>query len=246
MDPPELPVAQLVRLAGPVRDQREPGAGGAEPHGRGRGGHLRRVRALPPGGPPGGTPVTPVGQPLGRHDALRRPVAAGRGDDDRQHGRRPRRPTACPGLRPAGRAARGGLDAARQRRGAAARLPGRGRRAHDGPAGRPARAGAAAVGPAGVVGPGAPAARGPRRAGPRRARGPGARLRAVGRRAAAPAGGPVAARRAPARRMARAPSCAPPTTSGTRGTGRRCGSGAGAAEQTRSLNVAPCPTSARR
>ena len=66
MDPPELPVAQLVRLTGlfginenraRVALSRMVAAGEATTDG---------VRALPPGRAPRGAPVAPVGQPLGR------------------------------------------------------------------------------------------------------------------------------------------------------------------------------------
>ena len=138
MEPPELPVAQLVRLTGlfgisenraRVALSRMVAAGEATSDGSGRyrlAGHLAARQSRQ------------SASRSGSDRALRRPVVAGRGDDGRQYGRGPRRPPACPRLRPAGRAARGGLDAARQRRRAAARLPRRRRRAHDGAARRPA------------------------------------------------------------------------------------------------------------
>ena len=64
-------------------------------------------------------------------------------------------------------------------------------------------AGAPAVGPDGVVGPGPRPPGSPDALGPWQARGAGPGVRALGRRAATPAGRPVAARRAAARRLAR-------------------------------------------
>ena len=136
----------------PLRHQREPGPGGAEPHGGERRGHVRRRRALPAGGPPGGAPVAPVGQPRRVGRRLRRGLVAGRGHDDGQLGRRPGRPTPDPGLRAAGRAARGRVDASGQPGRAPDRRPGRRRRTHDGAARGRRDVGTAAVGPSGLVG----------------------------------------------------------------------------------------------
>ena len=132
MDPPELPVAQLVRLTGlfgisenraRVALSRMVAAGEATSDGAGRyrlAGHLAARQSRQSASRSGVTSP---------YDGA---VVAGRGDHDGQHGRGARCPSPGTGLRPAGRAARGRVDAARQPRRPAPRRPGRGRRAHDG------------------------------------------------------------------------------------------------------------------
>ena len=160
MDPPELPVAHLVRLTGlfgisenraRVALSRMVAAGEATTDGSGRyrlAGHLLGRQAPAVGQPPGATApydgrwwlavVTTTGSTAEVRGARRRALAYARLAELREG----------VWLRPG------------QRRPAAARLPGRRRRAHDGATGRTRAAGRPAVGPAGVGGPGAePAAR---------------------------------------------------------------------------------------
>ena len=145
--------------------------------------------------------IAPVGQPRRRdgpdYDGS---VVAGRRDDHRQHGRGARRPAPRPRLRPAGRAARGRLDAPGQRR--RARCPTPSTRDVELMTADPDRtrgAGRPALGPRAWSDAG-PATSWTRldAADTRRPRGAGAGIRALGGGAPAPAGRPVAPRRAAA------------------------------------------------
>ena len=209
MDPPELPVAQLVRLTGlfgisenraRVALSRMVAGGEATSDGAGHyrlAGHLADRQSRQSASRAG-------------TDRVRRLVVARRRDDDRQHGRGPGRPPAHARLRAPGRVTRGRVDAAGQRR---VRLPGSldadielmtaGRRTGS--------AGAAALGPPTWSGTGRRFVRRPRVLGPRRPRGAGPGLRAVGRRAAAPPGRSAAAA-GTCRRAGRAHASALPTT----------------------------------
>ncbi len=204
-DPPELPVAHLVHLAGlfGINENRarvalsRMVAAGEVDH--------RRGRPLPAGRPPA-RPPGPPGPAAGGA----RP-GPGTGGGAWWWSPRPGRsaeaalgPPAPPGPGPAGRAARGGVAAAGQHRPAA--RPGRRPRrrrllggARRGPGGRwPPPCGTSTGGPAG---PGALDAGSEARPTDRPGR-PGPRVRAVGRRAPPPAGRPAAARRAAACRLA--------------------------------------------
>ena len=111
--PPRAAGGPLVRRPA-VRDQREPGPGGAEPM-VAAGEATSRVRPLPPGRPPADAPGPPTGQPSGPA-VLGRRMVAGRGHETGRTAEvraARRRALACP----AGRAARGGVAAARQPRG---------------------------------------------------------------------------------------------------------------------------------
>ena len=140
MDPPELPVAQLVRLTSlfgisenraRVALSRMVASGEATSDGSGRyrlAGHLAARQSRQSASRAGAT---------ASYDGewwLAVVTLTGSSADVRGAG-------VAPFLRPSGRAARGGLDAAGQPRGAAARPPGGGRRAHDGTAGRSGGAG---------------------------------------------------------------------------------------------------------
>ena len=235
MDPPELPVAQLVRLTGlfgisenraRVALSRMVGAGEATSDGAGRyrlAGHLA-ARQTPP-----------VGEPRRRHDRLRRLVVAGRRDDDRQHGRGPRRPAARARLCPARRAQGRRVDAAGQRRRTAPDSLDGGRRTDDrGPARRgPTRwtaVGPLRLGPAGQRAPGRRSMRWRPTARRRWLRGSSSRPPCSG--ICRPT---RCSRGSCSRRTGPAPGCAKPTTIGTTATAPRCAPGAGPAESDREI-----------
>ena len=229
MDPPELPVAQLVRLTGlfgisenraRVALSRMVPAGRPRRTGRGaigwRGISARQVAAV--GQPAGATApydgewwlavVTTAGSTAEVRGARRRALAYGRLAELREG----------VWMRPANLAVRlpgsPGADVEMM----TAR-----------PGGLPEELAHRPVGPGGMVGPRPATCWAARRAATRRARGAGSGFRALGRGAAAPAGGPPAACRA------RCPSgwpggrSAPPMTVGRPLPRRRCGSGAGPA-----------------
>ena len=160
MDPPELPVAQLVRLTGlfgisanraRVALSRMVAAGEATTDGSGTyrlAGHLPR------------TPGAPVGQPRRVDGAVHGAVVAGRGRHQRELGRGPDGPAACPGLSPAWPSCAKGCGCVRTTwRYACPSDLGPDVELMTARPETPERLARAPVGPAGVGGPGRPAAR---------------------------------------------------------------------------------------